>query len=53
MKNFGQGVLVFFIFFLAAVAVLEIDRQCREVTGNGGDITASTEFIVEKVRDLG
>ena len=53
MKGFGECILIFLLFFMAAVAVLEIDRSCRQTTGSGGDIAASAEFIVEKSRDLG
>lgn len=68
MKSFWQCVLVFLLFFIAAAAVIQVDRQCREMTGMGGSVTAfadeaaaaavqtaaaSAEFIVEKVGFLG
>lgn len=48
MRNFGACILAFLLFFMAAAAVLEIDRQCRQVTGYGGEITASAAFLAEK-----
>ena len=53
MRNFGECVLIFLLFFMAAVAVLEIDRVCSRTAGYGGDITASAEFLVEKTGGLG
>ena len=53
MRNFGECVLVFFLFFFAAMAVLEVDRSCRQATNYGGDITASAQIIVEKAGNLG
>ena len=53
MRGFGECVLIFLLFFMAAMAVLEIDRSCRQVTGAGGDIMASAEFLVEKTGGLG
>ncbi|MBQ8564157.1 MAG: hypothetical protein IJ443_09765 [Firmicutes bacterium] len=52
MRNLGECVLVFLLFFIAVVAILEVDRNCREMTGYGGDITASAEFLVEKMSGL-
>ena len=40
MKRFWQCVLVFLLFFIAAAAVIQVDRQCREMTGVGGSVTA-------------
>ena len=40
MKSFWQCVLVFLLFFIAASAVIQVDRQCREMTGMGGSVTA-------------
>ncbi len=53
MRNVRHCLLVFLLFFMATVAILEVDRHCREATGYGGDITASAEFIVEKAGSLG
>jgi len=53
MRNLGHCLLVFLLFFMATVAILEVDRHCREVTNYGGDITASAEFLVEKMGGLG
>ena len=53
MRNLGHCLLVFLLFFMATVAILEVDRHCRAVTGYGGDITASAEFLVEKTGGLG
>ena len=40
MKSFWQCVLVFLLFFVAVAAVIQVDRQCREMTGVGGSVTA-------------
>jgi hypothetical protein len=53
MRGFGECILIFLLFFIAAAALLEIDRNCREMTGFGGDITASAEFLIEKSGGLG
>ena len=53
MRNLGHCLLVFLLFFMAAAAILEVDRHCRDATSYGGDITASAEFIVEKMGGLG
>ena len=53
MRNFGECILVFFLFFFAAMAVLEVDRTCKQITNYGGDITASAQIIVEKAGGLG
>lgn len=47
MKSFGQCVLVFLLFFIAATAVIQVDRQCREMTGMGGSVTAFADEAVE------
>lgn len=47
MKNFRQCIFVFLIFMLAAMAVLEVDRQCKAMTSYGGTITASAESFVD------
>lgn len=47
MKSFGQCVLVFLLFFIAATAVIQVDRQCREMTGMGGSVTAFADAAVE------
>ena len=52
MRNLGHCLLAFILFFMATVAILEIDRQCREMTNYGGEITASAELIVEKMGPL-
>ena len=53
MRNFGECVLIFLLFFILTSSILQVDRRCREVTGYGGDITASAEFLVEKTGGLG
>ena len=45
MKNFGQCVLVFILFLLAAMAILQVDRQCKSMTSYGGAIAASAEIF--------
>ena len=52
MRNFGTCILAFLLFFMAAAAVLEIDRQCRNVTGYGGEITASAEMMAQRAGDF-
>lgn len=47
MKSFWQCVLVFLLFFIAATAVIQVDRQCREMTGMGGSVTAFADAAVE------
>lgn len=46
MKSFWQCVLVFLLFFIAATAVIQVDRQCREMTGMGGSVTAFADAAV-------
>ena len=47
MKSFWQCVLVFLLFFIAVTAVIQVDRQCREMTGMGGSVTAFADEAVE------
>lgn len=47
MKSFWQCVLVFLLFFIAAAAVIQVDRQCREMTGMGGSVTTFADEAVE------
>ena len=49
MRNITQCLLIFLLFFMTTVAVLEIDRSCRQVTGYGGEITASAEAAAESL----
>ena len=51
MKSFWQCVLVFLLFFIAATAVIQVDRQCREMTGMGGSVTAFADAAVEAVAE--
>ena len=44
MKDFWQYVLVFLLFFIAAV--IQVDRQCREMTGLGGSVTTFADETV-------
>ena len=54
MKSFWQCVLVFLLFFIAAAAVIQVDRQCREMTGMGGSVTAfADEAAAEAVQSAG
>lgn len=46
MKNFMQCVLIFLLFFMATVAIIQVDRQCREVTGSGGSVSAFADSAV-------
>ncbi|MCI8609094.1 MAG: hypothetical protein HFE73_05575 [Firmicutes bacterium] len=52
MRKLGECILIMVLFMMATVAILQIDSQCRVMTGRGGTITASAEFIVEKVGPL-
>lgn len=40
MKNFGGYVLVMLLFFIAALAFLEVDRRCGDMYGQGGRIAS-------------
>ena len=51
MKSFWQCVLVFLLFFIADTAVIQVDRQCREMTGMGGSVTAFADAAVEAVAE--
>ena len=51
MKSFWQCVLVFLLFFIAATAVIQVDWQCREMTGMGGSVTAFADAAVEAVAE--
>ena len=54
MKSFWQCVLVFLLFFIAAAAVIQVDRQCREMTGVGGSVTAfADEAAAAAVQTVG
>ena len=38
MKNFGRYVLIMIIFFIAAMAFMEVDRRCSQMYGREGRI---------------
>ena len=38
MKNFGRYVLIMIIFFIAAMAFMEVDRPCSQMYGREGRI---------------
>ena len=40
MKNFGEYVLIMIVFFIAALAFLEVDKRCGDMYGTGGKIAA-------------
>ena len=40
MKNFSEYVLIMIVFFIAALAFLEVDKRCGDMYGTGGKIAA-------------
>ena len=38
MKKFGRYVLIMIIFFIAAMAFMEVDRRCSQMYGREGRI---------------
>ena len=40
MKNFGSCVLILILFFIAAMAFMEVDRRCSDMYGTGGRIVS-------------
>ena len=40
MKNFGSCVRIMFLFFIAAIAFMEVDRRCSDMYGTGGRIVS-------------
>ncbi|MEF9922429.1 MAG: hypothetical protein RR313_04250 [Anaerovoracaceae bacterium] len=36
MKKFLKWFMVFTIFFIGTLAILQVDNQCFEMTGSGG-----------------
>ena len=40
MKNFGEYVLIMIVFFIAALAFLEVDKRCGDMYGTGRKIAA-------------
>ena len=38
MKNFGGYVIIMLLFFIAAMAFMEVDRRCSDMYGTGGRI---------------
>ena len=40
MKNFGSCVLIMILFFIAAMAFMEVDRRCSDMYGTGGRIVS-------------
>lgn len=40
MKNFGEYVLIMMVFFIAALAFLEVDKRCGDMYGTGGKIAS-------------
>ena len=40
MKNFGGYVMIMLLFFIAALAFMEVDRRCSDMYGTGGRIVS-------------
>ena len=45
MKNFGGYVLIMILFFIAAMAFMEVDRRCCDMYGTGGKIVSEAAQI--------
>ncbi|MFR2966935.1 MAG: hypothetical protein ACLTK0_11420 [Anaerovoracaceae bacterium] len=52
MKTFGKCCLAAAIFFFGTLAFLSVDRRCAMMFGEGGTISASLQFFIEKSLDL-
>lgn len=45
MKSFTKWFIVFAIFFVGTIAVLNLDEQCKVMTGEGGQIVSTARAI--------
>ena len=43
--NWKKWMTIFLITFIGTCGVITVDQQCREITGEGGKIGLSLEFI--------
>lgn len=53
MRGLLKYIFVFLLFFIGTLAILEIDDECKSMTGSGGEIGTSVQLIVEKMGNLG
>ena len=49
MKNFGGYVIIMLLFFIAAMAFMEVDRRCSDMYGTGGRIVLEVSESVSAV----
>ena len=49
MKNFGGYVIIMLLFFIAALAFMEVDRRCSDMYGTGGRIVSEDSESVSAV----
>ena len=49
MKNFGSCILIMILFFIAAMAFMEVDRRCSDMYGTGGRIVTEAAEAVSAV----
>ena len=49
MKNFGGYLLIMILFFIAALAFMEVDRRCSDMYGTGGRIVSEVSESVSAV----
>ena len=49
MKNFGGYVMIMLLFFIAALAFMEVDRRCSDMYGTGGRIVSEGSESVSAV----
>lgn len=52
MKGFKLYFTVGLLFFVAALALLEVDRRCGLMYGEGGTISDSLQVFIENRLDL-
>jgi hypothetical protein len=43
--NWRQWMTIFLITFIGMCGIITVDQQCSEITGEGGKIGLSLEFI--------
>ena len=49
MKNFGGYIMIMLLFFIAALAFMEVDRRCSDMYGTGGRIVSEVSESVSTV----
>ena len=52
MRNFKECLIILTIFFVAVLAVLEIDSRCGRIYGEGGDISAAAVSTVTAIQSF-